>query len=178
MERCSTSAVAMRRRRYTAVHRYRAAVARKEPAARATGLPTGGAPDLLRAFALPALLVIIAGIGVFRSVTLDQSSWQGVSFGMFARYDNSTSRVVHVTVDRPEGRARVGLPRELGDDADRLLVVPTDDAARRLASAVLDRVQSSGARSVVVEVWRLHLRPEGGHLRVTRQRLVGGEAAR
>ena len=152
-------------------------MARDDPAASATRLAASPGPDRLRAAALPVLLVIIAGVGVFRSATLDQSSWQGASFGMFARYDNSTSRVVLVTVDRPEGRVRVRLPGSLKDDAERLLVVPTEGAARALAAAVRERIDGSGARSVVVEVWRLRLRAEDDHLRATRHRLVRAEAA-
>ena len=127
---------------------------------------------------MPALLVAIATLGAFRSVTLEQSSWQGASFGMFATYDNVTSRAVRVRVDRPGGPLSVAVPTELEDDAVRLRVVPTDAGARRLAAALLRRPDAEGAGRVVVEVWRLRLRQDDGRLRATSERIAAGEAVR
>ena len=155
--------------------RYGAAVAGDESGAP----PAPRDADRWRSVAPAALLAAIAVLGVARSVTMDQSSWQGASFGMFATYDNSTSRVVHATIHGRDGQARVQLPEDLADDAERLRVVPTDGAARRLAEDVLARVPAAKGQRVVVEVWRLRLSHVGDddRLRATRQRLARAEAS-
>lgn len=133
----------------------------------------GDGADRRRALVAPALLVVVAAIGTARTVTLHQSSWHGVSFGMFATYDNVASRTVRITVDG----AAVAVPPGLADDAGRLEVVPTGAGARRLAEAVLARA-GRGTRSVAVEVRRIHLRTAGGDLRLTTSALARGEARR
>jgi hypothetical protein len=134
--------------------------------------------DRLRTLAPPALLVAIASLGVYRASTVDQSSWQGVTFGMFATYDNTVSRIVRVTIDGPGSSYRADLPADLRDDATRLRVVPTDAAAAQLARAVLPRVAGDGGTGVRVEVWRLRLRSREGVLRLHLEPLAAGEAAR
>lgn len=142
----------------------------------ATALPRSRG-DRVRSLALPVLLVAIATLGVHRSVTLDQSSWQGVSFGMFATYDNTVSRIVRVTVIGRDGPARVTLPGHLRDDAERLRVVPTSGNADRLARAVMTLVRPQGASRVNVEVVRLRLRDVGGRLTMSLEPLVVGSTA-
>jgi hypothetical protein len=123
--------------------------------------------DRLRALAPAVLLVAIGALGVYRSVTLDQSSWQGASFGMFATYDNRASRTLEVTIERADGTERIVLPAHLQDNGTRLVVVPTDDGARRLAEAVLAATPDAVRAEVVVrrvridgdEPLRLHLEP-------------------
>ena len=129
---------------------------------------------------MPALLVVVATVGVVRSVTLHQSSWHGASFGMFATYDNVSSRTVRVTLDGAGGASpvRVQLPAALEDDAGRLEVVPTDAGARRLAAEILERVPADRARRVLVEVWRVRVRDEGGDLRLGAEPLARGQASR
>jgi len=140
----------------------------------AASLPRASA-DRLRALAMPAVLVAIASLGVYRSATLDQSSWQGASFGMFATYDNRTSRTVAVTLVEADGARRVTLPEALRDDATRLTVVPTDGAAETLAREVLARADD--ATAVVVEVQRLKLDADDG-LRITTVPIASGEVRR
>jgi hypothetical protein len=130
---------------------------------------------------MPALLVVVATFGVARSVGLDQSSWQGASFGMFATYDNRTSRHVRVTVDSAgqDEPVRVQLPAELEDDAERLRVLPSAAAARRLAAETLERVPEGKGERVVVEVRRLKIELRGGGgLRVGVALLAFGDASR
>lgn len=116
---------------------------------------------------MPLLLVVIAAVGVYRSVTLDQSSWQGASFGMFATYDNVPSRTVVVRAIGPSGSARIAVPHDLQDDAVRLRVVPTDDRAAALARSLTGRTESAGATRIEVEVWRIALEDRDGlHLRL------------
>lgn len=132
--------------------------------------------DRVRALAVPSLLVAIAALGVYRSATLDQSSWQGASFGMFATYDNGSSRTVIVTVTGPDGVARMGLPASLRDDATRLREVPTDDAAASLAARALKFAPDDATRADVA-VWRLVLHQEAG-LTVRTAALASGSAER
>lgn len=142
----------------------------------ASPLPPRGA-DRIRAIAAPLLLVVLASVGVLRSITLEQSSWQGASFGMFATYDNRASRVVRLTVDTGSGPSRALIPDDLQDDAVRLRVVPTREAAQRLAQAALRRV-AAGSATVEVEVWRVELEDEEGKLRLRLEPLVAGRAVR
>lgn len=137
----------------------------------------GHGADRRRALALPALLVVVAALGTARTVTLHQSSWHGVSFGMFATYDNVASRTVRITVDGPAGPFPGPVPADLVDDLERLEVVPTDAGARRVARAVLART-GPGGRRVVVEVRRIHLRTAGGDLRLSTSALARGQAVR
>lgn len=125
---------------------------------------------------MPLLLVAVALVGIYRSAGLQQSSWQGASFGMFATYDNDSSRSVIVTVTEAGRRRRVRLPEDLRDDATRLRVVPTDAAARALAAAVLDASvdDATGAR---VEVWRLVLEGDA-RLSVRVEPIASGSARR
>jgi hypothetical protein len=133
--------------------------------------------DRLRVLALPVLLVTIATFSTHRAVSLDQSSWQGASFGMFATYENDVSRSVRVWADGPNGRFRVRLPDGLQDDATRLRVTPTEGAARSLAAAVLAGAPTAAARAVEVEVWRIHV-STGADLRLRTELLVAGRAER
>jgi hypothetical protein len=131
----------------------------------------------VRALAPAALLVAVASLGVARSATLDQSSWQGASFGMFATYDNDVSRHVVVTVAGSRGRERVLLPEDLTDDAKRLQVIPTTVRAASLAAALLARIDGGPGDTVTVEVWRLVISHDGA-LRVRVAPLATGSAAR
>jgi hypothetical protein len=134
--------------------------------------------DRARALAMPVLLVGIAALGVYRSATLDQSSWQGASFGMFATYDNRSSRAVLVSVlDGPE-RRQVAMPAELEDDAERLRVVPTDAGAVDLAGEVAAVLVEAGAPfdGVEVEVRRLVVERSDDGLEVRTRRLAHGGA--
>jgi hypothetical protein len=106
--------------------------------------------DRLRALAPVLLLLVIAVVGVRNHIVRDQSSWQGVTFGMFATYENNVSREVVVTVDRGDGPERVSLPDSLDDDVRRLEVVPTDGAAASLARSVLDLLDGPADVDVTV----------------------------
>ena len=129
------------------------------------------AADRLRALAVPVLLLLVAALGAHRSATLQQSSWKGASFGMFATYDGP-SRSVRVTASGPEGPYRVSLPDSLRDDANRLRIVPTQGAAEAMARAVLDLGASEGVTAVRVEVVRVVLDADGPDLRASSETLV------
>lgn len=134
--------------------------------------------DRLRVVALPVLLAAIAVVGVLRVAALDQSSWQGASFGMFATYDNTISRSLAVTVTGPDGTARVLLPADLRDDARRLKVVPTEAGADRLAAQVLARIADAEAVEVVVQRLSIEQPPADDGLRISVEEIVSGTARR
>ena len=127
---------------------------------------------------MPALLVAIAALGVYRSATLDQSSWQGASFGMFATYDNRSSRAVIVHVADGTERRQLAIPTELEDDAERLRVVPTDGGAVDLAREVAAALAEAGTPfdGVEVEVRRLVVERSDDGLEVRTRRLARGGA--
>lgn len=134
------------------------------------------ARDRVRALAVAALLLAIASLGIYRSATLDQPSWQGASFGMFATYDNISSRTIAAYAITDAGRQRIGLPGDLHDDATRLTVVPTEHAADALARRLLARA-GDGVAAVDVEVRRVVVERDGG-LRLDVEPITMGAAAR
>lgn len=123
---------------------------------------------LLRSLAVPALLVVVALLQIVRVDRLDQSSWSGVGFGMFATVDNETSRTVRGYQRDGDVLRPVPLPPELDREAFELRVVPSDERARTLARSWAAHADGS-ADAFVVEVWGLSL--EGPDL-VVSTRLV------
>ncbi len=113
-----------------------------------TRVPAGR--DRWRAIAPALLLAVVALLGVRNHVVRDQSSWQGASFGMFATYENDSSRVVAVMLDAGDGPRRVRLPDSLRDDVRRLEVVPTKADADALARRVLGLVDGPAEVEVTV----------------------------
>jgi hypothetical protein len=113
-----------------------------------TPVPPGR--DRWRALAPALLLAVVALLGVRNHLVRDQSSWQGASFGMFATYENDSSRVVAVTVDGGDGPTRVRLPDSLHDDVRRLEVVPTEADANALARRVLELLPGPATVEVTV----------------------------
>jgi hypothetical protein len=114
--------------------------------------------DLVLALAAPTLLVLVALVQVQRVAQLDQSSWSGAGFGMFATIDGDNYRSVRGYVRTPEGLERVPLPRELTRQGFEVRVVPTDRRARALARAWQSEL-GPDAPPLVVEVWRLRFDP-------------------
>lgn len=110
--------------------------------------------DLLLSVVAPLLLVCVALLQVYRVNTLDQSSWSGAGFGMFATIDNETYRLIRGYVVEPAGEQRVVLPGELTRQAFEVRVVPTDSRVRALAEAWRERA-AVGDQPFAVEVWTL-----------------------
>jgi hypothetical protein len=101
---------------------------------------------------VPALLLAVAGFQVVRVVTLDQSTWIGGGFGMFATYDYDDTRVVTGWYEAPGSRPAVTAPIST-DLLLRARVVPSEANARRVAEAILETGEApAGATAVVVEV--------------------------
>lgn len=110
--------------------------------------------DLVLALVAPVLLVCVALVQVYRVNTVDQSSWSGAGFGMFATIDNETYRLVRGYVVEPAGERRVPLPDALTRQAFELRVVPTQGRARSLAERWRAHAQT-GDQAFAVEVWTL-----------------------
>lgn len=124
----------------------------------------------------PAILVVVALVQIVRARTLDQSSWAGVGFGMFATIDNHGSRFVRGTVDPGAESARSAAPpASLDDEAVAVRVVPNESRARALAEAWLS-VAPAESRAVHVELWGVALDPHGPSL--SAHRLVAADATR
>lgn len=122
------------------------------------------------------MLVAVAVLGVYRHVELNQSSWQGASFGMFATYDNISSRAVAVSASDGEDEAPLALPDALADDVTRLKVVASDRNAARLARDALASAPPE-ITTVTVEVRRIVVSIDDG-LTIHVEPLARGSAAR
>jgi len=88
-------------------------------------------------FLVPGLMLVLAGVQISRVVALDQSSWIGGGFGMFATYDYDDTRVVVARWQTPDGFE----PAEAAIGANLLLrarVVPTEDNLLAVADAIIE----------------------------------------
>jgi hypothetical protein len=104
--------------------------------------------DRALALAMPLLLVVVAVAHQVRVRALDQSSWHGSGFGMFATYDSEQTRTVRAWLE-PSGQP-VPVP-----DTDTVLlarIVPTDSNARAVARHLADRGAVRPGERVRVEV--------------------------
>jgi hypothetical protein len=107
--------------------------------------------DRVLVLVVPALLVVVATIQITRVVRLDQSSWSGAGYGMFATYEYEDTRTLRV-VARAGGVDRaIALPTDLSRAGFEARVVPTERRLHALAERVLDRAPD--AESVTVQVW-------------------------
>ena len=84
----------------------------------------------------PVLLVVVASVQWWRVAQLDQTTWRGVGFGMFASFDDEANRRVRVEVELDGRRLPAGVPAERRRAADRLRTVPSTAATRRLAESL------------------------------------------
>lgn len=98
-----------------------------------------GARDRMLALIVPAVLVLVVTLAVVRYHRVDQSSWQGIGFGMFATYEYTPARTARVVATVDGERTEVGVPGDMRDRLERVLVAPGDDDAVELARMLLDR---------------------------------------
>lgn len=111
-----------------------------------------GPRDRVLVLLVPALLLVVAGVQVVRAHTVDQSSWSGAGFGMFATYDSELHRFVLLEVERPDGSTDV-VPAPVRRPALEAEVVPSralllavaDDAAPDVDGRIV-RVTAYGIR--------------------------------
>lgn len=114
------------------------------------------------------LVVAVAAIAILRYNTLDQSSWQGVGFGMFATHEYDLSRVVQAVAVVDGVSGEVPLPAGSDQLRERALVTPGGDALRQIAERIL---AETGATSVTVTVSGHDVEPGSGGLAVGLRRL-------
>jgi hypothetical protein len=91
--------------------------------------------ERLAAWAVPTLLLAVAGLQMGRAAVLDQSSYAGFGFGMFATYENELSRWTEVTATMMDGTEVSVRPDAALDLA--VQEVPTDSNVEALAASVL-----------------------------------------
>lgn len=86
-----------------------------------------------RALVIPAVMVAVALFHAGRVVSVDQSSWQGAGFGMFATYDFDGTRAVVAVASVGEEEVQLSLEM-VPPDLQRLArVAPTDATLIRIA---------------------------------------------
>jgi len=66
------------------------------------------------------------------------SAWCGGGFGMFSTTDGWGARHLHAVALSPAFRTSLAIPRELDEDVERALALPTEERLRGLARALAD----------------------------------------
>jgi hypothetical protein len=121
----------------------------------------------------PLLITVLALNHMWRAQSVDQSSWKGGGFGMFASVDSETARTVRAWIVGPGAeQERVDLG-PVATHAYEALVVPTEENLRRIARALLRT--HVDARSVHVEVRRARFDGERDRLSLPLLRAVDVE---
>ncbi len=118
----------------------------------------------VRLWLVPAVLIVIAALQLWRAHTQDLSPWIGAGFGMFATIDGERSRLL-ILEDRGTG-ARLQLPEALVTDARRALQAPSAERLQRLETELSDHYGTE----VEVEVWRAKFNHDTNHLNWERLR--------
>ena len=130
----------------------------------------------MQLWAVPILLVVVAGRQVILVHTVGLSPWHGGGFGMFASIDRDERRQLrlHTTDCRGEQTLQILTPETLPETAleinekawRHLMTVPKTPLLRSFGSQLLDSTNAfvpsftgsfSGClQSVKIQVWRLH----------------------
>lgn len=114
--------------------------------------------DRVLAYVAPALLVLVAAVHLVRVDRLDQSTWSGFGFGMFATIDSEEHRVVRAAAIVSGDEVPVPVPGALRREAFELRSVPTERRAAAFAEALADAgALPEGSDQVIVEVWAADL---------------------
>lgn len=100
---------------------------------------------------VPVIMLVVALVQATRVVTLEQSTWQGAGFGMFATYDFDDTRSV-VAVAVIDGRDVLLSLDGIGPSLRRRARVVPSDAVLRTVGEVLVSTAPAGTASVRVEV--------------------------
>lgn len=91
--------------------------------------------ERLASWTVPILLLAVAAVQVGRAAVLDQSSYAGFGFGMFATYENELSRWTEITATTDRGTVIAVQPDAALDLAAQ--EVPTASNIEKLATSVL-----------------------------------------
>jgi hypothetical protein len=111
--------------------------------------------DLVLVLATPVLVVAVALVQLYRADALDQSSWSGAGFGMFATYESEITRFVRVYAVTESGETRLPVPPSAQRALVEARVVPTDGYLEVLADEVAAAVDDPEVESVRVELWAI-----------------------
>jgi hypothetical protein len=121
-----------------------------------------------RHYAVPVLLAAVATLQLVRAHTLEQSSWSGGGFGMFATYENEDSRFLRLWLLTADGEERRSLPSGVAHEAFEARAVPTGERLDALARLVDRNLGGRDALGVRVEVWGVHFDHPDARLRTFR----------
>lgn len=116
--------------------------------------------EVLASWTVPLVLLAVAGLQVGRAAILDQSSYAGFGFGMFATYENELSRWIEVTATTTDGTEITVQPDAALDLAAQ--EVPTRANIEALAASVLSSDPSY--ISVRAAVWTVAVTGRPMHL--------------
>lgn len=120
--------------------------------------------DRVLGLTAPVVLVALALISIHRFHDVQQSSWQGFGFGMFATYDNYSSRYVRIDIEVDATVTRVDASDRFRSLVERSRVAPGGDDPRELALRVR---QVTDADRVTVEIWGIEVAPTVGGLAIS-----------
>lgn len=90
---------------------------------------------------VPIVVAVCALVSIIRYHTVQQSSWRGGSYGMFATYEAAQARTVIALVADGEPML-IPIPDDLRTLADRAEVVPGGHAPVELADALAERTDA------------------------------------
>jgi hypothetical protein len=117
---------------------------------------------------VPLVLVVVSVIHQVRVRTLDQSSWHGSGFGMFATFDGAHSRVVLAWRDGDDSP----LPVVASDATTRARILPSRSNARAVAEDVAAAIGAAPGERLRVEVRGIAVDPQEDGLAVSTRSLV------
>lgn len=100
---------------------------------------------------VPVIMLVVALVQATRVATLEQSTWQGAGFGMFATYDFDDTRSV-VAVAVVDGREVLMSLDGVSPSLHRRARVVPSDAVLRTVGEVLTTTAPAGATAVRIEV--------------------------
>ena len=110
--------------------------------------------ELVNVWTIPLLLVVVACLQIGRAAALDQSSFAGFGFGMFATYENRLSRWIDVEVATSDGETTFVAPDP--GTAFAALDVPTESNLRRIGAEAL--AATPEAAQATVTLWTIDVR--------------------
>lgn len=116
--------------------------------------------DQVLAWAVPAVLVAVALLQLGRAHLLDQSSWSGAGFGMFATYESEATRFVLLEVEAEDGSTRT-VPAPAGPSTRAALVVPTRAALREVVDEARSQVDGAIRGATV---WAIRFDADSGQV--------------
>ena len=136
-----------------------------------TGQTKRGALAMLRLWAMPVLLAIIALVHMARVRAYHQTPWKGGGFGMFSTIDKPSSRFFRCTLMTPDGNFPVTIPTSHQKLAERLKIAPSPGNLKKIGNHLLAtswQLEDGALHPVQsVDSWDNHHPPGMGKVKVT-----------